>query len=52
LLLLASANRDEQVFANGEQFDIERENARTTFPLATASISAPAARSRSCNCKS
>ncbi len=28
LLLLASANRDEQVFANGEQFDIERENAR------------------------
>jgi cytochrome P450 len=29
LLLLASANRDEQVFVNGEQFDIERENART-----------------------
>ena len=28
LLLLASANRDEQVFAKGEQFDIERENAR------------------------
>jgi cytochrome P450 len=29
LLLLASANRDEQIFANGEHFDIERENART-----------------------
>jgi cytochrome P450 len=29
LLLLASANRDEQVFANGERFDIEREDARS-----------------------
>ena len=29
LLLLASANRDEEFFVNGEQFDIERENART-----------------------
>jgi cytochrome P450 len=28
LLLLASANRDEQVFANGEWFDIERKDAR------------------------
>jgi cytochrome P450 len=29
LLLLASANRDEQVFVNAEQFDIERKDARS-----------------------
>ena len=29
LLLLASADRDEHVFANGKRFDIEREDARS-----------------------
>ena len=46
LLLLGSANHDDTVFADPDAIDLQRENARTTSPSATASTSASARRWR------